>query len=140
MIFDQSQFIILQVFEVGGNSGGNISPLLNLEPPHYDGVQALVVSPPDSYGVDAELYSGSRDLGIKRWDLRNGELKQSMNNAHKGWVSGMTIYSDIMLSSCRGGLIRLWNLKTFDALAEMKTEASINDITCGDNRIFTASK
>lgn len=111
-----------------------------MEPPHYDGVQALVVSPPDSYGVDAELFSGSRDLGIKRWDLRNSELKQSMNNCHKGWVSGMTIYSDIMLSSCRGGLIRLWNLKTFDALAEMKTEASINDITCGDNRIFTASK
>lgn len=132
-------FPFFQVFEVG-NSGGNISPLLNLEPPHYDGVQALAVSPQGSVGVDAELFSGSRDLGIKRWDLRNGELKQSMNNAHKGWVSGLTIASDILLSSCRGGSIRLWNLKTFDALAEMKTEASINDITCGDNRIFTASK
>lgn len=74
-----------------------------------------------------------------RWNLRNSELKQSLNNAHKGWVSGMTIYSDILLSTCRGGLIRLWSL-TCDALAEMKTEASINDITCASNRIFTASK
>lgn len=126
------------MFEVA-STGGNVVPLLNLEPPHYDGVQALVVAK-DSVGVDAELFSGSRDLGIKRWDLRNGELKQSMNNAHKGWVSGMTIYSDILISGCRGGLIRLWNVKTCDALAEMKTEASINDIACVDNRIFTASK
>lgn len=127
-----------QVFEVAP-SGGNVTPLLNLEPPHYDGVQALVVAR-GSVGVDAELFSGSRDSGIKRWDLRNGELKQSMNNAHKGWVSGMTIYSDILISGCRGGLIRLWNVKTCDALAEMKTEASINDIACVDNRVFTASK
>lgn len=126
------------MFEVA-STGGTVVPLLNLEPPHYDGVQALTVSR-GSVGVDAELFSGSRDSGIKRWDLRNGELKQSMNNAHKGWVSGMTIYSDILLSACRGGLIRLWNVKTFDALAEMKTEASINDITSIDNRIFTASK
>ncbi|CRL00444.1 CLUMA_CG013706, isoform A [Clunio marinus] len=127
----------VKVFEVA-STGGTVVPLLNLEPPHYDGVQALVVSR-GSVGVDAELFSGSRDSGIKRWDLRNGELKQSMNNAHKGWVSGMTIYSDILLSACRGGLIRLWNVKSCDALAEMKTEASINDITCADNRIFTAS-
>lgn len=138
--FPRSSLIsrFVQVFEVA-STGGNVVPLLNLEPPHYDGVQALVVSK-DSVGVDAELFSGSRDSGIKRWDLRNGELKLSMNNAHKGWVSGMTIYSDILISGCRGGLIRLWNVKTCDALAEMKTEASINDITCADNRIFTASK
>lgn len=114
-------------------------PLLNLEPPHYDGVQALAVAK-DSVGVDAELFSGSRDSGIKRWDLRNGELKQSLNNAHKGWVSGMAIYGDVLLSSCRGGVIRLWNIKTCDALAEMKTDTSINDITTSENRVFTASK
>lgn len=127
-----------QVFEVP-STGGNVLPLLNLEPPHYDGVQALVVAK-DAVGVDAELFSGSRDSGIKRWDLRNGELKQSLNNAHKGWVSGMAIYSDILLSSCRGGIIRLWNIKSCEALAELKTETSINDITCNDNRVFTASK
>ncbi|XP_070495238.1 kinesin-like protein KIF21A isoform X4 [Chironomus tepperi] len=126
----------VKVFEVP-STAGNIMPLLNLEPPHYDGVQTLVVSP-GAVGVDGELFSGSRDTCIKRWNLRNSELKQSLNNAHKGWVSGMTIYSDILLSTCRGGLIRLWSL-TCDALAEMKTEASINDITCASNRIFTAS-
>lgn len=64
----------VKVFEVPP-TGGIVSPLLHLEPPHYDGVQALVVSK-SSLGADAELFSGSRDTGIKRWDLRNGELKQ----------------------------------------------------------------
>ncbi|XP_021701208.1 kinesin-like protein KIF21A isoform X5 [Aedes aegypti] len=127
----------VKVFEVNA-SGGNVPPLLNLEPPHYDGVQALAVAK-DATGVDAELFSGSRDSGIKRWDLRTGELKQSLNNAHKGWVSGMAIYGDILLSSCRGGVIRLWNVKNCDSLAEMKTDQSINDIVTSDNRVFTAS-
>lgn len=64
----------VKVFEVSSN-GGTVSPLLHLEPPHYDGVQALVVAK-NSVGADVELFSGSRDTGIKRWDLRNGELKQ----------------------------------------------------------------
>lgn len=64
----------VKVFEVSSNAG-TVSPLLHLEPPHYDGVQALVVAN-NSLGADAELFSGSRDTGIKRWDLRNGELKQ----------------------------------------------------------------
>ncbi|XP_062546330.1 kinesin-like protein KIF21A isoform X2 [Armigeres subalbatus] len=127
----------VKVFEVN-SSGGTVPPLLNLEPPHYDGVQALAVAK-DATGVDAELFSGSRDSGIKRWDLRTGELKQSLNNAHKGWVSGMAIYGDILLSSCRSGVIRLWNVKNCDSLAETKTEQSINDIVTSDNRVFTAS-
>ena len=64
----------VKVFEVS-SAAGIVSPLLHLEPPHYDGVQALVVAN-NSLGADAELFSGSRDTGIKRWDLRNGELKQ----------------------------------------------------------------
>ncbi|KAL1380067.1 hypothetical protein pipiens_014473 [Culex pipiens pipiens] len=48
----------VKVFEVNSR-GGTVPPLLNLEPPHYDGVQALVVAK-DATGVDAELFSGSR--------------------------------------------------------------------------------
>lgn len=66
----------VKVFEVS-SAAGTVLPLLHLEPPHYDGVQALVVAN-NSVGADAELFSGSRDTGIKRWDLRNGELKQVM--------------------------------------------------------------
>ncbi|XP_059619317.1 kinesin-like protein KIF21B isoform X1 [Phlebotomus argentipes] len=127
----------VKVFEVSSSSGV-VLPLLHLEPPHYDGVQALTVAN-DGIGVDAELFSGSRDTGIKRWDLRTGELKQSLNNAHKGWVSGMAICGDVLLSSCRGGIVRLWSVRTCDSLAEMKTDSPINDIVVADQRIYTAS-
>ncbi|XP_055713660.1 kinesin-like protein KIF21A isoform X3 [Phlebotomus papatasi] len=127
----------VKVFEVP-TSSGLVLPLLHLEPPHYDGVQALTVAN-DGIGVDAELFSGSRDTGIKRWDLRTGELKQSLNNAHKGWVSGMAICGDVLLSSCRGGIVRLWSVRTCDSLAEMKTDSPINDIIVADQRIYTAS-
>ncbi|XP_055684227.1 kinesin-like protein KIF21A isoform X1 [Lutzomyia longipalpis] len=127
----------VKVFEVPSSSG-LVLPLLHLEPPHYDGVQALTVAN-DGVGVDAELFSGSRDTGIKRWDLRTGELKQSLNNAHKGWVSGMAICGDVLLSGCRGGIVRLWSVRTCDSLAEMKTDSPINDIIVADQRIYTAS-
>lgn len=52
----------------------------------------------------------------------------------------MAISGDVLLSCCRGGVIRLWNVKTCDALSEMKTDSSMNDIVTTDNKVFTASK
>lgn len=63
-----------------------------------------------------------------------------MNNAHKGWVSGMTISDDILLSACRGGIIRLWNVNTCDSIADMKTDSPINDIVSNGQVIYTAAK
>lgn len=51
------------------NGCGNIGPTMNLEPPHYDGIQSLVVA-------GSTLFSGSRDMCIKKWDLKEGELVQ----------------------------------------------------------------
>lgn len=41
-------------------------PTINLDPPHYDGVQSLVLS-------SNTLFSGSRDFSIKKWDLQRRE-------------------------------------------------------------------
>lgn len=128
----------VKVFEVP-SSGGLVLPLLHLEPPHYDGVQSLVVEN-NAIGADAALFSGSRDSGIKRWDLRHGELKQSLNNAHKGWVSGMAISDNILLTTCRGGYIRLWNVETCDSMAEVKTDSPINTIVANGSSIYTGSR
>ena len=74
MVATGSKDHYVKVFDVP-SVGGTVVPLLNLEPPHYDGVQSLVV-PCNAFGVDATLFSGSRDSGIKQWDLKQGELKQ----------------------------------------------------------------
>lgn len=52
----------------------------------------------------------------------------------------MAIAGDVLLTSCRGGNIRLWNVKTCDSLAEMRTDSAINDIATNGQRVFTASK
>ena len=43
-------------------------PRHNLEPPHYDGVESLVIK-------EETLFSGSRDNSIKKWNLNNYSLK-----------------------------------------------------------------
>lgn len=46
-----------------------MQPTMNLDPPHYDGVQSLVM-------MGNMLFSGSRDTSIKKWDLGRQELVQ----------------------------------------------------------------
>lgn len=77
---------------------------------------------------------------FNEWIFGIGHPIQSLNNAHKGWVSGMTISDDILLSACRGGMIRLWNVNTCESLADMKTDSPINDIVCNGQTIYTAAK
>jgi hypothetical protein len=42
---------------------------MNLNPPHYDGIQSLAIR-------GDVLFSGSRDMCIKKWDLSKPELIQ----------------------------------------------------------------
>ena len=70
------------MFDVNEKATGLVSPRLNLEPPHYDGIQSLAL-----YGDT--LFSGSRDMCIKKWDLQRGELAYPFNNAHKDWVCAL---------------------------------------------------
>lgn len=63
-----------QVFEITEGMGGNIGPTHNFEPPHYDGIECLAIQ-------GDVLFSGSRDNGIKKWDLEQQELIQVWRGA-----------------------------------------------------------
>lgn len=58
-----------QLFDVAEGSQGSIGPSHNFEPPHYDGIESLVVQ-------GDMFFSGSRDNGIKKWDLERKDLLQ----------------------------------------------------------------
>lgn len=60
---------LLQLFDVTEGSLGSITPTHNFEPPHYDGIESLVVQ-------GDIFFSGSRDNGIKKWDLDRKDLLQ----------------------------------------------------------------
>ena len=60
---------LFQMFDVAEGALGAIGPTHNFEPPHYDGIESLVVQ-------GDVLFSGSRDNGIKKWDLARKDLLQ----------------------------------------------------------------
>lgn len=63
------------MFDVSEGTQGSVSPTHNFEPPHYDGIESLTVQ------AD-ELFSGSRDNGIKKWDLSRKDLLQVRGGQH----------------------------------------------------------
>ncbi|KAJ0182300.1 hypothetical protein K1T71_001669 [Dendrolimus kikuchii] len=88
------------------NSGWEASNRRLLEPPHYDGVQALALS-------EDGLYSASRDTSLKRWSLNDNSLTHSVMNAHKGWVTGVCVIGDDneqLVATCgRDASLRVWS-------------------------------
>ncbi|XP_077595889.1 kinesin-like protein KIF21A isoform X4 [Stigmatopora nigra] len=125
----------VKLFEVTEGSLGSISPTHNFEPPHYDGIESLVVQ-------GDIFFSGSRDNGIKKWDLDRKDLLQQVPNAHRDWVCALGVVpgSPALLSGCRGGVLKLWNTDTLAGLGELKGHDSpINGIATNSSHLFTAS-
>lgn len=68
---------------------------------------------------------------------------QQVPNAHKDWVCalGMVPGHPVLLSGCRGGVLKLWNVDTFAPVAEMKGHDSpINAICVNSTHVFTAAE
>ncbi|XP_056273815.1 kinesin-like protein KIF21A isoform X3 [Pseudoliparis swirei] len=125
----------IKLFDVTEGSLGSIGPTHNFEPPHYDGIESLVVQ-------GDILFSGSRDNGIKKWDLGRKDLLQQVPNAHRDWVCALGVVpgSPALLSGCRGGVLKLWHTDTLGTLGELKGhESPINGIATNSSHLFTAS-
>ncbi|KAG9352912.1 hypothetical protein JZ751_017488, partial [Albula glossodonta] len=125
----------VKIFDVAEGMLGNIGPAHNFEPPHYDGIECLAIQ-------GDVLFSGSRDNGIKKWDLEQQELIQQIPNAHKDWVCALAYVPGrpMLLSGCRGGMLKVWNVDNFTPIGEIKGHDSpINAICTNSKQIFTAS-
>ncbi|XP_064477158.1 kinesin-like protein KIF21A isoform X2 [Ornithodoros turicata] len=128
----------IKVFEIPESGCGVLTPKMNLEPPHYDGIQSLAL-------CNDYLFSGSRDMCIKKWDLSGRCLVQSVNQAHKDWVCALSFLPNVggppvLLSSCRGGMLKLWNADNCHLMGELRAHSSpINAIAVNSTCVFTAS-
>ncbi|XP_034441164.1 kinesin-like protein KIF21B isoform X3 [Hippoglossus hippoglossus] len=125
----------VKVFDVTEGTLGNVGPAHNFEPPHYDGIECLAVQ-------GDVLFSGSRDNGIKKWDLEHQELTQQIPNSHKDWVCALAYVPGrpMLLSGCRGGVLKVWNVDNFSPIGEVRGhESPINAICTNSRQIFTAS-
>uniref|UniRef100_A0A8C6S1I4 Kinesin family member 21A n=1 Tax=Nannospalax galili TaxID=1026970 RepID=A0A8C6S1I4_NANGA len=135
LIITGSKDHYIRMFDVTGGALGTVSPTHNFEPPHYDGIEALTIQ-------GDNLFSGSRDNGIKKWDLAQKDLLQQVPNAHKDWVCalGLVPGHPALLSGCRGGILKLWNVDTFVPVGEMRGHDSpINAICVNSTHVFTAA-
>ncbi|XP_045079509.1 kinesin-like protein KIF21A isoform X4 [Coregonus clupeaformis] len=135
LVISGSKDHYIKLFDVTEGALGAISPTHNFEPPHYDGIESLVVQ-------GDVLFSGSRDNGIKKWDLDHKDLLQQVPNAHRDWVCALGVVpgSPALLSGCRGGVLKLWHADTLGALGELKGhESPINGISTNSSHLFTAS-
>ncbi|XP_018595890.2 kinesin-like protein KIF21A isoform X5 [Scleropages formosus] len=125
----------IKLFDVTEGAIGSVSPTHNFEPPHYDGIESLTVQ-------GDGLFSGSRDNGIKKWDLPRKDLLQQVPNAHRDWVCALGVVPGLpaLLSGCRGGVLKLWHSDTLAPLGELKGhESPINGISVNSSHLFTAS-
>ncbi|XP_065435427.1 kinesin-like protein KIF21B isoform X3 [Chrysemys picta bellii] len=125
----------VKMFEIADSVVGNVGPTHNFEPPHYDGIECLVIQ-------GDVLFSGSGDNGIKKWDLEQQELLQEIPKAHKDWVCALAFVPGrpMLLSACRGGVVKVWNVENFTPVGEIKGHDSpINAICTNSKHIFTAS-
>uniref|UniRef100_A0A803T5W9 Kinesin family member 21A n=1 Tax=Anolis carolinensis TaxID=28377 RepID=A0A803T5W9_ANOCA len=69
LIITGSKDHYIKMFDVTEGALGTVGPTHNFEPPHYDGIEALTI-------MGDNLFSGSRDNGIKKWDLAQRDLIQ----------------------------------------------------------------
>lgn len=69
-------------------------------------------------------------------------LRQQIPNAHKDWVCALAFVPGrpMLLSACRAGFIKVWNVDNFTPIGEIKGHDSpINAICTNSKHIFTAS-
>ena len=68
---------------------------------------------------------------------------QQIPNAHKDWVCALAYVPGrpMLLSACRGGMLKVWNVENFTPIGEVKGHDSpINAICTNSRHIFTASR
>uniref|UniRef100_A0A672IG79 Kinesin family member 21A n=1 Tax=Salarias fasciatus TaxID=181472 RepID=A0A672IG79_SALFA len=125
----------VKMFEVAEGAQGSISSCHTFDPAHQDGVESLTVH-------GEVLYSSSRDHCIKKWDLTSKQLLQQTASGLADWVSALGVVpgSPVLLSGCRGGLLRLWHSGSLAPLGEVQGHDSpINGLAANSSQLFTAS-
>lgn len=68
---------------------------------------------------------------------------QQIPNAHKDWVCALAFVPGrpMLLSACRAGLIKVWNVDNFTPVGEIKGHDSPINAACTNSKhIFTASR
>ncbi|KAK7896321.1 hypothetical protein WMY93_021646 [Mugilogobius chulae] len=125
----------IKMFEVAEGAQGSVTCGHTFEPSHQDSVEALTVS-------GDVFYSSSRDHTIHKWDISRKRLLQSASGP-SDWAGalGLVPGTSVLLSGCRGGMLRLWHADSLAPLGELQGHDSpINGLVTNSSQLFTASE
>lgn len=70
-------------------------------------------------------------------------MARQLVSAQTDWVSALGVVpgSPVLLTGCRGGLLRLWHTDSLAPLGEVQGHDSpINGLATNSNQLFTASE
>ncbi|XP_076860871.1 kinesin-like protein KIF21A isoform X3 [Brachyhypopomus gauderio] len=126
----------MKMFDVVEGAQGSISSTHTFEPAHQDSVESLIT-------LGDSAYSVGRDLCIKRWDLSRKLLQRQVDKVHSDCVSALALVpaSRVLLSACRGGLLKVWHSETLRPLGELRGhDGAINGLSANSTHLFTASE
>lgn len=124
----------IKMYEVSEGAQGSIGASHTFDPAHQDGIECLAMH-------GDVLYSSSRDFHINKWDLSSKQQLQCAS-AQADWVSALGVVpgSSMLLSGCRGGLLRLWHAISLAPLGEVRGhDGPINSLAANSSQLFSAS-
>ncbi|CAL8108590.1 unnamed protein product [Orchesella dallaii] len=130
----------IKVYEYNPNTPPDqINCVKNLNPPHYDGIECLLLG----NKRNGTLYSGSRDMCIKKWDLENSKIVGTVNMAHSGWITGLANVPssqtdhEYVISSSRDGSLKIWDSsREFKEIARFENNLGLECVNTNDKYVF----
>ena len=77
-----------------------------------------------------EVWSASRDLGVKQWDIDTGICKQSIDSAHTLNISSIAVNYDgsSVITGSRDYSVKVWDAETLQTTSEFKQPRNV--VTC----------
>lgn len=80
--------------------------------------------------VKGHLWSASRDLSIKQWDINTGECVQTLSNIHELNIAALDTHatSNQVASGSRDYSVKLWDIETATCLREFTARRNV--VTC----------
>ncbi|KAI9137687.1 WD40-repeat-containing domain protein [Paraphysoderma sedebokerense] len=89
---------------------------------------------------DVEVWSGSADKSVRRWDLKS--LKPDTMLNHPDFVKSLVLIHEnsYVVTGCRDGIIRVWNTATEELTKEV--EGHFDEVSCLcliDDTVYSAS-
>lgn len=101
---------------------------------HKNAILDLIWSKDDNH-----VFSASADNTVIIWNCESGSRIKKFKG-HKGYVNAISAINEFTLTTCSDdGSIKIWDLRTKEAVASYENEWPVTAIAAGNNQIFSGS-